>query len=696
MANNVSPQGYQLNKEPINENPFWGGESPAPGSLIVTEIDVTKQVNGNYTTYVWSYLDQLGERHALCTQTVASDAGEDGATFTPHISSSGVLTWTNDKGLPNPDPISVIGPQGPTGATGATGPRGPKGDTGATGATGLTGPQGPTGATGAQGPTGETGATPVISMTADVLPATGAPSVTVIKSGTDEAPVFSLGFTGLKGETGETGPQGPQGETGETGATGATPDITVDATVDSNVGTPAVVVTKSGTDEEPVFTLSFSNLKGETGATGATGPAGQDGMGTITIGTTTTGAAGTQASVTNSGTAQDAILNFTIPKGDTGSQGPQGETGPTGPTGPTGANGNDGNCIWTATAGPTSPNYTFAISALSGPAGHTPQVGDLVVYSYYRYIISAVDTTTVLTGSRVSLRGSTGTAATIAVGTVTTGAAGSSASVTNSGTSSAAVFDFTIPKGDTGAAGQGVPTGGTAGQVLQKASGTDYDTEWVTPSGGGGGSIAETEISFSSSNMAFQTFNGRYANRKGMTLNLKAAYPSLDVSKVLAVNISSILYFLFNLNDRFGQTFYYTSGLSPVTEHWYGAYYAKPLNAWVIPGKYKSNCDKAVILLNLYPTTSGDAVYNHIVVTLDIWLTEAGVLNIEIEDGEEGNQPGRIKDIGAGYYIPNSSGSASFGSQTFYIKDAAAPTADSGYILIREMSDSNDDGLGGM
>lgn len=47
----------------------------------------------------------------------------------------------------------------------------------------------------------------------------------------------------------------------------------------------------------------------------------------------------------------------------------------------------------------------------------------------------------------------TGTAATVAVGTTTTGAAGSSAIVTNSGTTSAAVFNFTIPRGDTGAAG---------------------------------------------------------------------------------------------------------------------------------------------------------------------------------------------------------------------------------------------------
>jgi hypothetical protein len=40
------------------------------------------------------------------------------------------------------------------------------------------------------------------------------------------------------------------------------------------------------------------------------------------------------------------------------------------------------------------------------------------------------------------------------------------------------------PAGSNGANGQGVPVGGTTGQVLRKASGTNYDTEWAT--GGGG------------------------------------------------------------------------------------------------------------------------------------------------------------------------------------------------------------------
>lgn len=49
--------------------------------------------------------------------------------------------------------------------------------------------------------------------------------------------------------------------------------------------------------------------------------------------------------------------------------------------------------------------------------------------------------------------GAAGAAATVSVGTTTTLAAGTSATVTNAGTSSAAIFDFGIPQGATGPAG---------------------------------------------------------------------------------------------------------------------------------------------------------------------------------------------------------------------------------------------------
>lgn len=53
--------------------------------------------------------------------------GQDGATFTPAVSADGTLSWTNDKSLPNPDPVNIRGPRGYTGSTGPTGPQGEQG-----------------------------------------------------------------------------------------------------------------------------------------------------------------------------------------------------------------------------------------------------------------------------------------------------------------------------------------------------------------------------------------------------------------------------------------------------------------------------------------------------------------------------------------------------------------------------------------
>lgn len=59
----------------------------------------------------------------------ARDSGElSGATYTPCVSAAGVLSWINDKGLPNPSPANVKGPKGDKGDKGATGPKGDAGD----------------------------------------------------------------------------------------------------------------------------------------------------------------------------------------------------------------------------------------------------------------------------------------------------------------------------------------------------------------------------------------------------------------------------------------------------------------------------------------------------------------------------------------------------------------------------------------
>ena len=180
---------------------------------------------------------------------------------------------------------------GPTGPTGPTGPGG-----------GSTGPTGPTGATGATGPTGPTGA-----------------------SGTN-------GATGATGATGPTGPTGASGTNGATGATGATGPT------------------------GPTGAIGTNGATGATGATGPTGPTGPTGASdTITIRNTSTGDAGTDATVTDVSGSPNHILDFVIPRGFDGENGNDGATGPTGPTGPTGLTGITGPTGPTGATGATGP-----------------------------------------------------------------------------------------------------------------------------------------------------------------------------------------------------------------------------------------------------------------------------------------------------------------------------------------------------
>lgn len=236
---------------------------------------------------------------------------------------------------------------------------------------------------------------------------------------------------------------GPKGEKGDTG-TAAT--ITVGSTSTGAPGTNASV-TNSGTSSAAVldFTIPRGDKgdKGDTGATGSPGAAA-----TISVGTTTTGQPGTNASVTNVGTSSAAVLNFTIPKGA------KGDTGATGAPGATGSPG----AAATVSVGTTT----------TGQPGTNASVTNSGTQS------AAVLNFTIPKGAKGD-NGNPGSAATIAVGTVTTGLPGTSATVTNVGTSSAAVFDFTIPRGDKGEAGSG------SGDMLA----SDYDPNGTVANAGG-------------------------------------------------------------------------------------------------------------------------------------------------------------------------------------------------------------------
>lgn len=223
--------------------------------------------------------------------------GLKGTTFTPSVSSAGVISWTNDGGLTNPSSINIKGP------TGATGPQGPKGNDGTsvsvssityqksssnttiptgTWSTNIVAAdaggylwtkttfsdgkiaysvarQGANGAKGDQGPQGNAGAngytfTPSVATNGDL-------SWTKAQGSGGSVPAT----VNIKGPQGI---QGPKGETGAAGTNGVTPTITASATVGNTTGTPSVTVTKGGTTTNPSFTFAFQNLKGAKGDPG--------------------------------------------------------------------------------------------------------------------------------------------------------------------------------------------------------------------------------------------------------------------------------------------------------------------------------------------------------------------------------------------------------------------------------------------
>jgi hypothetical protein len=91
--------------------------------------------------------------------------------------------------------------------------------------------------------------------------------------------------------------------------------------------------------------------------------------------------------------------------------------------------------------------------------------------------------------------GAAGTAATVAAGTTTTGAAGTNASVTNSGTTSAAVFNFTIPRGETGATGETGPAGPNSVTSATTSDGTaNLDVDTITGDGSGLTGLVSAQI----------------------------------------------------------------------------------------------------------------------------------------------------------------------------------------------------------
>lgn len=352
-----------------------------------------------YTTYVEGIISQLVRNVSI---TVDLDASSGQGTLSEWV-------------------FAVAGNPGTPGTIGVNGTPGPQG------ATGLRGATGPTGATGA------TGAGLNIRGYLDVpgdLPSSGNANGDAWYIGeTQELYIYDITLAdwipggSLVGPAGPTGPTGLQGVTGPTGSQGASINVK---------GQKADVASLPSTGNTPgdswiVLTdlhlyvwggSSWIDAGQFQGPTGATGPA------TISIGTvSSTGPDGT-TTVTNVGTAQDAVLNFTLRQGPTGVQGPTGSasTVSLGTVGSTGPTGNP-----TITNSGTSAAAVFNFVLKQGPTGPTGPAGPT----------------------------------TIAIGTTTATGPNGLSSVTNSGTTTNAILDFTLRQGPTGATGGTGPAGPT-------------------------------------------------------------------------------------------------------------------------------------------------------------------------------------------------------------------------------------------
>lgn len=201
------------------------------------------------------------------------------------------------------------------------------------------------------------------------------------------------------------GDRGPIGDPGPS-------NVLSIGTVTTGASGSSAVVTITGTSPSQVLNLTIP--RGDKGDAAV-----------ISVGTVATGASGSTASITNSGNSGSAVFNFVIPRGDIGPAGPPNilSVG----TVTTGASGSSAALSITG----TSPSQVLNLTIPQGDIGPRGDVGPA------------------------------GPPNVLSVGTVTTGASGSSAVLTITGTSPSQVLNLTIPRGDIGPIGLTGPAGST-------------------------------------------------------------------------------------------------------------------------------------------------------------------------------------------------------------------------------------------
>ncbi len=237
------------------------------------------------------------------------------------------------------------------------------------------------------------------------------------------------GIQGEQGPQGETGPQGPMGIQGEMGPQGEVGPQGIQGEAGPTGPMGPMGMTGAAGPQGPQGEMGPQGIQGEVGSAGPIGPMGM------------TGAVGPQG-----------------PQGEMGPQGIQGEAGPTGPMGPMGMTG---------AVGPQGPQGEMGPQGIQGEAGPTGPMGPMGM--------------TGAVGPQ-GPQGDVGPAGPMGM-TGATGATGPQGPIGLTG--APGPLGAMGPQGTQGLDGIGVPAGGSAGQVLAKVDGSNYNTHWVTPASGG-------------------------------------------------------------------------------------------------------------------------------------------------------------------------------------------------------------------
>ena len=262
----------------------------------VINTSETIKENGTYAKEQGDYAKETTDELV----NKAENGDFDGATFTPSVDAEGNISWSNDKGLDNPQTQNI---------------KGQKGDTGKPFTISKTYPS-------------------VEAMNADFDNMEVGDYVMIASSVEDEdnAKLYVKTDTEWVFITDFSGAIGIQGEPG-VGITAVTSGQSIQQ--DGNTVTPITVNKTDGTQQ--TFNVSAKN-----GIDGQNGTDGVDGVTpNLQIGTVTTLEPNEQATVTRTGTDKEPLFNFGIPQGQQGEQGIQGIPGQDGQPGQNGVDGKD-------------------------------------------------------------------------------------------------------------------------------------------------------------------------------------------------------------------------------------------------------------------------------------------------------------------------------------------------------------------